>query len=85
LSKKISDEHFRRIWAATQDPISSLWGFSIVAGATRLSPNTIKKGIKEIEELESKEFDKERIRKEGGSRKSILESILKSTQFLIHW
>jgi transposase len=47
-------------------------GLSIVARATGLSPNTIKKGIEEIEELESKEFDKDRIRKEGGRRKSIL-------------
>lgn len=66
------NERQRRLWAAAEAMTLGRGGIAIVAEALRMSPNTIKKGIQEIEAGESG-LDSDvgtRIRKSGGGRKT---------------
>ncbi|MDR0622738.1 MAG: hypothetical protein LBJ61_12840 [Deltaproteobacteria bacterium] len=65
------DERTLRHWAANEAIALGYGGISTVSRATSLSPNTIKKGISEIDTDEP--LDANRVRSYGGGRKSSLE------------
>jgi hypothetical protein len=62
----------RRRWAATEALTLGRGGITLVSSALRMSPNTIKRGIQELEAGQPKpESEKgSRIRRSGGGRKS---------------
>ena len=68
------NENTIRIWSALESEYYGRGGVSFVAQATGLSRTTIYEGLQEIRSGEPKKADvnlKERVRKEGGGRKSI--------------
>lgn len=72
----VLDERARRHWAATEARAYGWGGVSAVSDATGMSPNTIRKGLVE---LEAREGDPEsevssRLRKPGGGRKRLTET-----------
>jgi len=73
--KSCLTEKGKRLWAAAEALPYGHGGILLVNKATRISTNTIRRGIKEIKF--SKELDEEmesRIRKKGGGRKKILKN-----------
>ncbi len=66
------NEFQRRHWAATEAMKLGRGGIAIISKALRISPNTIKRGIQEIETGQTDSLSQEspRIRKPGGGRKS---------------
>jgi len=64
-------EFQRRHWAAMEAMKLSRGGVTIVSKALRISPNTIRRGIREIEtgQADSYLHANSRIRKPGGGRK----------------
>lgn len=62
----------RRHWAATEALKLGRGGITLVSQALRISPNTIKRGIREITAgfVDTSAHAKTRIRKPGGGRKS---------------
>ena len=62
----------RRIWAAKEAIRIGSGGVTLVSKALRISPNTIKRGIQEIEagQADLNSSSMPRIRKPGGGRKS---------------
>ena len=65
-------ERGRRIWAASEARVLGRGGISAVARASGISPNTIRKGMREIESGERLEGG--RVRRRGGGRKPIGET-----------
>ena len=65
------NELSRRRWVATEAQAIGRGGVSIVSRATGINRNTIMKGIKEIEN--KKMIEPNRLRKNGGGRKRIIE------------
>jgi transposase len=64
------NEKSRRLWAATEATSLGWGGIGIVSNATGLSYPTIRKGIKE---LKNSDTIPDRLRKQGGGRKPIVE------------
>ncbi|WP_437223412.1 hypothetical protein SH661x_003207 [Planctomicrobium sp. SH661] len=62
----------RRHWAARESMKLGRGGLTIISRALRISPNTIKRAIHEIQSGEAENYLQEnsRIRKPGGGRKS---------------
>jgi transposase len=71
--KAFLDERTKRLWTANEALELGRGGISILAKATGMSPNTIKKGISELKELGSSS-DISNIRKPGGGRKKATEN-----------
>ena len=72
----VLDERARRHWAATEARAYGWGGVSAVSDATGMSPNTIRKGLGELEVRQS-DPDAEvtsRLRKAGGGRKRLSET-----------
>jgi hypothetical protein len=72
----VLDERARRHWAATEARAYGWGGVSAVSNATGMSPNTIRKGLAELEARDAAP-DSEvslRLRKPGGGRKRLTES-----------
>ena len=67
------NERSRRIWAASEVLAIGKCGRMIVHEATGMDFKTIRKGFSELELKEDGKTDMERIRKEGGGRKSASE------------
>lgn len=70
-SGRLLNERQRRLWAATEAINLGRGGITIVSKALRISPNTIKRGIQEIEtgQADASLNATARIRKSGGGRK----------------
>jgi transposase len=66
-------ERGRRIWVATEAQALGYGGQRIVHQATGVSINTIRRGIRELEQDPTAQFSKDRMRKKGGGRKSNLD------------
>jgi len=64
-------EFQRRHWAAQEAIKLGRGGITLVSKALRISPNTIRRGIQEIESGQAESFLQEnaRIRRPGGGRK----------------
>jgi hypothetical protein len=71
--KLIMNERSRRCWAASIAQILGYGGVSAVARATGMSPNTVKRGIEELNDSVEK-ADSNRVRIPGGGRKSAAET-----------
>ena len=72
----VLDERARRHWAATEARAYGWGGVSAVSDATGMSPNTIRKGLAELEARQA-DPDAEvtsRLRKAGGGRKRLSET-----------
>jgi len=70
------DERMRRQWAASEAKAYGRGGLQAVSRATQMAPNTIRKGIQELDERANnpgKEIRK-RIREAGGGRKHASEN-----------
>jgi transposase len=70
------NERMRRIWAAAEAESLGYGGQRIVHNATGIGINTIRRGLKELKELELEtedKVDKKRTRKKGGGRKTNVE------------
>jgi transposase len=65
-------ERGRRIWAASEARALGRGGIAAVARASGISPNTIRKGIREIDSGDRLEGG--RVRRRGGGRKPIVET-----------
>jgi transposase len=65
------NERSRRYWAATEAYAYGWGGIAIVCKATGFSKVTIHKGLKEIQNRNSLDFN--RLRKNGGGRKKIID------------
>jgi hypothetical protein len=65
-------ERGRRMWAASEARVLGRGGITAVSRASGISPNTIRKGMREIESGERLEGG--RVRRHGGGRKSIGET-----------
>jgi len=65
-------ERGRRIWAASEARALGRGGIAAVARASGISPNTIRKGIREIDSDDRLEGG--RVRRRGGGRKPIAET-----------
>lgn len=65
-------ERARRIWAASEARALGRGGIAAVARASGISPNTIRKGIREIDSGER--LEQGRVRRHGGGRKPITET-----------
>ena len=68
------DERSKRRWAAIEAQSIGRGGITWVSEATGMSPRTIRRGIKEVNQIdeESKVNEVRRIRKKGGGRKSLI-------------
>jgi len=66
------NEFQRRHWAAIEAMKIGWGGISVVSKALRISPNTIRRGIQDIETGQAASYSESnaRIRKSGGGRKS---------------
>jgi len=73
LAKNYLNEKTKRLWCATEAKILKHGGIAIVARATNVSRNTIVKGLKELENINSSTEAGTRIRKSGGGRKKIID------------
>ena len=71
----LMDERMRRQWAASEAQAYGWGGVSAVSEAIGMSPNTIRRGIAELEERAAHPdvSIESRIRREGGGRKSLTE------------
>lgn len=73
------DERHRRLWAATEAKAIGFGGLKIVHEATGLAKNTIRAGLEEIKPKRGRPSKKsplaspEKVRKEGGGRKTLEE------------
>ena len=65
-------ERGRRIWAASEARALGRGGIAAVARASGISPNTIRKGIREIDS--DNRLEGGRVRRRGGGRKPIVET-----------
>jgi Rhodopirellula transposase DDE domain len=65
-------ERGRRVWAASEARVLGRGGIAAVSRASGISPNTIRKGMREIESGERLEGG--RVRRRGGGRKPIGET-----------
>ena len=65
-------ERGRRIWAASEARALGRGGIAAVARASGISPNTIRKGIREIDSNDR--LEGVRVRRRGGGRKPIAET-----------
>lgn len=65
------NERERRLWAAAEATRIGYGGISIVSKALHMSPNTVKKGLREIAagDTETNSDADARIRKPGGGRR----------------
>ena len=72
----LMDERIRRQWAATEAQSYGRGGLQVVSNAIRMSPNTIRKGIREIEFRERNPHKpiSTRVRRPGGGRKRCSET-----------
>ena len=72
----VLDERARRHWAATEARAYGWGGVSAVSGATGMSPNTIRKGLAELESRDAAPDSEvsSRLRKPGGGRKRLSET-----------
>jgi hypothetical protein len=70
LLKFCLNERARRLWAATEALSLGQGGQSIVSRATGISIKTIRFGIEELQSG-NKEKSSERVRREGGGRKTL--------------
>lgn len=67
----LMDERMRRQWAAAESRTYGWGGLRAVSGATGLSPNTIKRGLRELQTREANPpaATTTRVRRPGGGRK----------------
>ncbi len=65
------DERRRRLWAAAEARCAGRGGIAAVARATGISPDTIRRGIKQLESGETLEGG--RVRRPGGGRKWLID------------
>jgi transposase len=65
-------ERGRRMWAASEARVLGRGGIAAVSRASGISPNTIRKGMREIESGER--LERGRVRRHGGGRKPIGET-----------
>ena len=72
----VLDERARRHWAATEARAYGWGGVSAVSDATGMSPNTIRKGLAELEARDATPDSEvsSRLRKPGGGRKRLTET-----------
>ena len=72
----LMDERLRRQWAATEAQAYGRGGLSAVSSATRMSRNTIRKGLAELaaRKKNPKAVLDARVRKKGGGRKRLTET-----------
>lgn len=63
------DERQRRIFAGMEAQALGRDGVRLVSEAFEMHPNTVRQGKAEFAELETAEFPKGRIRRDGGGRK----------------
>jgi hypothetical protein len=72
----LMDERMRRQWAASEAKAYGRGGLQAVSRATRIAPNTIRKGIKELDARASnpEKVISPRIREAGGGRKHASEN-----------
>ena len=69
------DERGRRLWAATEARELGWGGVSTVSAATRLSRNTIKAGLRDLDlPARRRAAEVTRVRRPGGGRKRLIES-----------
>ena len=73
LAKNYLNERTKRLWCATEAKILERGGIAKVSKATNVSRNTIVKGIKELENIDSPVTGEGKIRKAGGGRKKIVD------------
>ncbi len=73
LAKNYLNERTKRLWCATEAKILERGGIAKVSKATNVSRNTIVKGIKELENINSPATGEGKIRKAGGGRKKIVD------------
>ena len=73
LAKNYLNERTKRLWCATEAKILERGGIAKVSKATNVSRNTIVKGIKELENIDSPATGEGKIRKAGGGRKKIVD------------
>ena len=65
-------ERGRRIWAASEARVLGRGGIAAVSRASGISPNTIRKGLREIDAGER--LEEGRVRRRGGGRKPITQT-----------
>ena len=72
----VLDERARRHWAASEARAYGWGGVSAVSDATGMSPNTIRKGLAELEARDAAPESEvsSRLRKPGGGRKRLIET-----------
>jgi hypothetical protein len=72
----VLDERARRHWAASEARAYGWGGVSAVSNATGMSPNTIRKGLAELESRDAAPGSEvsSRLRKPGGGRKRLTET-----------
>jgi transposase len=72
----VLDERARRQWAATEARAYGWGGVSAVSGATGMSPNTIRKGLAELDSRGAEPGAQvgSRLRRPGGGRKRLTQS-----------
>jgi hypothetical protein len=69
LVKGSLDERRRRLWAGAEVRELGHGGIRAVGRATGLAPNTIKRGMRELDEGASQTVEMKRQRRKGGGRK----------------
>jgi len=71
----LMDERMRRQWAASEAQALGWGGVRAVSGAIGMSPNTIRRGVAELQERKAhpRATLEARIRRPGGGRKSLVE------------
>jgi len=72
LIKNHLDEKTKRLFCATEANVLGHGGIKKVAQATKVSPKTISKGIKELKETNDLDKKEKKIRKSGGGRKKAI-------------
>lgn len=67
------NEKLRRRWAASEADAYGWGGVTAVSEATGLAPNTVKRGITEMNDSQSPEHNFNQVRQSGGGRKALIE------------
>ena len=72
---RVMDERAKRVWAATEAVAIGWGGVSLVSEATGIARNTIAAGVRDLKRRGRPPKDeRERVRRPGGGRKSLVES-----------
>ncbi len=67
------DEKTKRLFCAAEAKVLGRGGIKKVYNATQVSPKTISRGLKELNQTDTPDKDKKKIRKSGGGRKKAID------------